>query len=360
MEYPKEYILVHSDEDDSIEGYYLLHFGVKGMRWGVRRSLKQLGYKTNSRDKNKEDIVLNKGTTFQRIVTSSNSGYTKGVYTSYKTADKDLYKGVLGRMRVQSLLKETGDVSLKELSMVAKKDIRIPSKETRLKEFSKLYNDDKAGVMNLINDHEVSRYGRKEKSGFDLKDKRQLTDAYEKFNDALSVGTHSPHGHVIEKYYDTLSKKGYDAIPDENDIRLSTFKAQAPIIMFNTAQSIGRVKVRELSASEVYNAYRRTIVKKVIRDLTMPGRIGSEKLSPDLIKRASQHARQLEKDKFDLNKNYTLKDLASDWQTHRLSTSQISRVSSKMDEGKTHDESVKEIVGVGNVAVDYLLDKMNL
>lgn len=66
------------------------------------------------------DTILKKGTTFQRIG-GENLGYTKGVFASYKISDKDLYKGVLGRMRISYLAKTNQDVSLNELKLTTKK-----------------------------------------------------------------------------------------------------------------------------------------------------------------------------------------------------------------------------------------------
>lgn len=337
----------------------LCHYGIKGMKWGVRRTPEQLGHKIKSRIR-PGDVVLEKGTKFQRIATTSNSGYTTGVYTSYKNADKDLYKGVLGRMRVTYLLKEHGDVKLSEITMTAGKDIRLPSKETRLAEFRKLSKSDPKGVSDLINDHETSRYNKKYKN-YDQKyiEKNQQT-VYQKFNDALALGTNSKYGNVIQKYYNNLSKQGYDAIPDENDIRLSTFKAQAPIIMFDTKKSIGKTTSRDLSASEVFSAYNRSIGKKTVRDMLYRGNIGFERLSPDSISKSKAYARQLKKDKYELSDKYTMKNLAEDWGKNRLTSSQIRKVSGKMDEGKTHDEAVAETIAIGNTAADFILSKFKI
>lgn len=338
--------------DDILE-----HHGIKGQKWGITRSDEQLGHRPSAKP---GDVVLKRGTKFQRITTASNTGYTTGVYTSYKISDKDLYKGVLGRMRVTEILKENGDVKLNEMTMTARKDIRLPSKQTRIDEFKKLYEKDPQGVMNLINDHEISRYNRKASNEFDSSNDHKAKSMYEKFNDSLALGTNSKYGNVIQKYYDNLSKKGYDAIPDENDIRLSTFKAQAPIIMFDTKKSIGSTKVRELNASEVYSAYVRAMPKKTLRDVAYIGNIGIERLPANVPAKAKSYAKQLEKDKYALNKNYSMKDLAEDWQNNRLTAYQIQKVSSKMDSGKTHEQSVQEVITVGNTAVDIVLGKFGL
>jgi hypothetical protein len=325
----------------------LIHYGVLGMRWGHHRS-------------RAPDTVLKKGTKFQRITTNANSGFTKGVYASYKNADKDLYKGVLGRMRVTSLLKENGEMTIKELTMTTKKDIKIPSKQARMDEFKALYESDRKGVMALINEHEASRYNRKSSNEFDSTNQGHVSTMYEKFNDSLALGTNSQNGKVIQKYYNRLSKKGYDAIPDENDIRLSTFKAQAPLILFNTKKSIGETYVRDLSASEIFKAYDRSIIPKTARHITMVGNIGFERLTPNSRKEINAYSKQLYKDKFALDSKYTLKDLAEDWGKNRLSSHQIQTVSKKMEEGKTHEEAVKETLIIGNTAVSYVLDRLNL
>lgn len=329
---------------------YLAHYGVKGMKWGVRRTKEELGYKTYKAQKG--DVTLRKGQTFQRITTNANSGIKRGVYTSYKNKDKDLYKGVLGRMRLQYQYKTGEDVALKEHTMTAKKDLHLPSRQVRLDHFKRLMKSDPEGVKALISEHQESRYGKKYEPG-------KLEDDYRKFNDALSLGQGAKNKRVINNYYLGLKKEGYDAIADENDIRLSTFKAQAPIIMFNTNESIGNISVRDLSASEVFSAYNRSFVPKTMRQLLEPKGVGFEKLEPDTGKKAKQYAEQLMKDKDVLNKDYTLENLAEDW-SKGLSSGQIRKINKKMTEGESHAEALAEVVGLGNIAVAKLLGSLNL
>lgn len=328
----------------------LVHYGVKGMKWGVRRTKEELGYKTYKAQKG--DVTLKKGQTFQRITTGSNAGIKRGVYTSYKTKDKDLYKGVLGRMRLQYQHKTGEDVTLKEHTMTAKKDLHLPSRQVRLDHFKKLKESDPEGVKALISEHQKSRYGKEYKEG-------SLEDDYRKFNDALSLGQGAKNKRVINNYYLGLKKDGYDAIADENDIRLSTFKAQAPIIMFNTNESIGKMSVRELSASEVFQAYNRSIIPKTVRQLVEPKGIGTERLEPDTSKKAEKYAQQLIKDKDVLSKNYTLANLAEDW-SKGMSAGQIRKISAQMEKGMSHEDALASNIGLGNIAVAKLLDTLKL
>ena len=337
---------------------YLMHHGVKGMKWGVRHERRNITRYTPR----KGDVILKKGLKFQRIAADSNAGYTQGVYTSYRNNDKDLYKGVLGRMRVSYLMKEFGNVKLHEITMSSKRDIRIPSKEVRIEKFKELYKKNPEGVRNLINEHETTRYGRKALSSYDkyMTDASKTKTMYEKFNDAFAMGTNSKYGSVIKDYYNSLSKMGYDAIPDENDIRLSTFKADAPIIFFNTNKSISKTKSRELKAGEIFSAYNRSIGKKLVRDIIMRGNIGIENLKQNNRIENKMYNSQLKKDKTSLNKNYTMNDLGKDWGINRLTSNQIQKVSNLMDNGMSHDEAVKKVKHLGNSLLDKIMTKIGI
>lgn len=336
----------------------LKHYGVLGMKWGVRKDRESSGNKRPPLQKG--DVVLSKGTNFQRIAGSSNMNYTQGVFLSYKTSDKDLYRGVLGRMRVSWMVRnEPGEVKLKQMTFTANKEIRIPNRQTRLDEFKKLYMENKQEVIDLINDGET--HSNRRTNHYDSnKDYSADATMYERFNHALALGVSSEHGGVISKYYNALKEKGYDAVPDENDIRLSTFKASAPLIFFNTMDSIGSVKVKDLSAGEIFEAYNRSIGIKTAKSLLLPTGIGHEKLNPDSASKIAEANRQQQMDKNSLNKNYTLTDLGKDWGTNRLTSAQIRKVSALMDAGKTHDAAVQEVIFIGNNAADKILSKLKL
>lgn len=315
------------------------------------------------------DVTLKSGTTFQRIATGDNAGFTKNVYMTYKSSDKDLYKGVFGWMKLRRLDAMNEDPILKELTLKAKEDIKLPSMKTRLSEFKELFKENPEKVSAFINEHEHENYLKRASKGakdafkgktYSVDNDTDLRIAYRRFNDALSMVDRAENADVVWDYYGRLGKKGYNAIADENDIRLGTFKAKAPIIMFDTSKSIGDISVRELAAGEVLSSYDRTLVPKLVRQAVQPSGFGSENLTPDTAKVAKKYAEQIVKDRNALSSSYTMADLAKDFGRNNLTTSQIRSVSKLMESGMSHDEAVGQVIGLGNVALNKLFKKLKL
>ena len=378
-----EYYGIHYDS-------VIEHHGIKGQKWGDRNgppypldagshsaAQKKAGTSGWTRDAQKEvrrqdvlgskrksgDTILKKGTTFQRIG-GDNLGYTKGVFASYKISDKDLYKGVLGRMRISYLAKTNQDVSLNELKLTTKKNMRVPSSETAKNAFYEWYGTHKEEADRMIGSHEKDFKKRNydaQKYDSPDRDSNAVNKLYLKFNDALGYGYNSDYASTVDSFYSHMKKKGYDALVDENDTRVGTFKAQAPLIIFDTEKVIGKVSSRPLSAAEVYSSYARSMPKKMVRDLaTTTNQTYFQNLSPDSEKAQAKYAERLLKDKTSLSENYTLSMLGEDWAKNRLSNRQIRNVDKYMRSGKSHDEAVDLVKNFSNTLVDSILSKKGL
>lgn len=114
----------------------LYHWGVKGMRWGIRRyqnrdgSLTPLGRQHLSEkdirtEENLGEKTIPKGTKMYRITADKNLGESKSLYVAYKDADRNLYKsGTLVKMYKG---KDDNSQSVYEHELELTKDIKIPS-----------------------------------------------------------------------------------------------------------------------------------------------------------------------------------------------------------------------------------------
>jgi hypothetical protein len=337
------------------------------MKWGVRRyqnkdgSLTNLGRRHYGKGEkaNSNDFVIKKGTTFHRVAGSANSGYTNGVFATYRTDDRELYKGVLGRMRLNPKSSVTkGDKRIYDVSLTAGKDIRIPSKESRLELFRSFTNNkrNRADVEKII-----AKQGKLKNFSFDkIKNDKDLTKAYQYFNEAMGRGT--GHGNkVIKRFYEHGKKKGYDAVVDENDVRLSTFKAKAPLIFFDTNDSISKSSTRKLKAGEIVESYDSSIGKKFLRDVVYRKGKGNEKVV-NLSKNFIKDYEKTSKDKLSkYSKNYSLNDLSYDWYYLRLNTKQIQKLNQYMiNHNCSHDDAVKVLNLKQNVIADKVLSKFHL
>lgn len=338
--------------------YIRRNFGRKANSGGDTASVLGERFYRNFINKDR-DVTLAPGQTFQRITTASNSGYTENVFMSYKNADKDEYKGVLGWMRLRDMAGDpnASEIKLYQTTLTAEKAIKLPSKKTRVSEFKKLCTENPQGVLDFINSHEERKLTK-----LNLNDSVEFEKTYRKFNNALGIGLgpENKYGDVVREYYSKLGRLGYDAIPDENDIRLSTFKAQAPIIMFDTAKSGLKSTTRELTPGEVLSAYDRSLFSKIGRQVTQGKGTGYEKLVADSKKAAEKYTKQVMKDQTMLNPNYTMANLAFDMTQNTLTSSQIKKLSSLMDKGMSHDEALVEVMGPPDLVMREFLKKANL
>ena len=90
---------------------YLAHYGVLGMKWGVRRTPEQLGHR-----------VIKAGTTFYRSSPTATDSNETNKYVSYTDPDRDLYRSSKSYLRDFST-----DGSLYETTYTSVKDIIAPS-----------------------------------------------------------------------------------------------------------------------------------------------------------------------------------------------------------------------------------------
>ena len=118
----------------------LVHYGVKGMKWGVRRYQNKDGTLTAAGKKrySEDDIVVKKGSEIHRIVPKSwaekEKTYSGHAYASYKSEDVERYKHFAKLFG--------GGNNYVDMTFKVKDVIVSPSKKKRVDEFVKLMDED--------------------------------------------------------------------------------------------------------------------------------------------------------------------------------------------------------------------------
>lgn len=303
--------------------YELYHWGIKGMKWGVRRyqnkdgSLTDAGKKRLSErnirtEDNLVEKTIPKGTKMYRVTTDKKlDNLSKSVYVSYLDADRNLYKeGSLvkkyrdrkqdsdvyehefelkndiripslktvrdieqkvvsnNKLRqevaesyIKSFMTVHGDVSIKDLAEISKVADRL-KKTSDTEQRRKLYND----LINKYGDDNADRYYYAAKS---YNAGKEQVDANSSLVIEQSLGrAHGVKSSIIKE----LQKLGYNAMYDNASIGVDsdggytkTQEGIEPLIIFDSTStlketSVARIdRTQQKQAGKDYDAWRNDV-----------------------------------------------------------------------------------------------------
>ena len=226
---------------------HLCHYGVKGMKWGVRRDkeeLDRLAGRAYKVELDSTSMTIKKGSKFHRVTanpTTEKKGYA---YVSFKDEDVKGY-----RKEISTWLDECqGAAKTFDLTMVAKKDIKVAGEVEKINTFLDLLGTEKLDNMAILRAKKNSKsvysneLAGKPKRLKDALVKQGLNEEVAEYYAIFSMNIYN-NPQNKEAFINALKDKGYDAIVDTEDALAHRLQ---PIIVFERENTLKITKVTEL------------------------------------------------------------------------------------------------------------------
>lgn len=228
----------------------LVHFGVKGMRWGHRKE-QELSIETRTIEKGRKLQTVTAGG-------SASGKFERRVFVSHTVKDNLAYRSTYAR----TLKFMSDDAATFTNSMVTTRPLKVASEKAAFDTFKKLYDADRPGMIKALAESHEQMTRTMFMLG-DVKDQKVVDINVKKYSKKgedwvknqgyglfiTGAGTDMINRKLADSYYGSLVKQGFDAIVDQTDVKAKL--ADDPIVVLKPRNSIKIKNTVPLTESDI-------------------------------------------------------------------------------------------------------------
>lgn len=205
---------------------------------------------------NNADRIIKKGTKLQHIVDEDFRG-VEDAFVSRKYVDKIKYKGKFGHFLQDKAMFRGTKPNIKDVTIEAKENVKIASRKNARKVLENVYRENPKAIKDFANNHFNENNFREtletrklyRKANIDLSKGKITSNVYDAFN-ANFVGRNKAED-ASKLFVSKMNKKGYGAVVDINDKKLSGYNAKDPLILIDRNNKFFVKNIRDVNSDEV-------------------------------------------------------------------------------------------------------------